>query len=550
VHIQRNFATLRLTLTAIAISALLAACAKTETTVPEPDKSGPQPGVLRFAEIDEPSSLNPLVASQPIVLDLSYLMYSFFFNVDDKLNLVPEIATEVPTVANGGVSKDGKTIIYHVRKGVKWQDGQPLTAHDVVFTYKAIMNPRNNIQGRLGYEDIADVLAPDDHTIVVHMKKVDSPIVTLFMCLDGDYPILPAHLLAKYADLNHAPYNDMPIGSGPFRVVEWVRGDRLVLETNQDYWRGTPKLSKIVVYFVRDNNEIVDRLRSGNIDAWFRSDPTLYPALTEIADINVTISPDNNFGHLDFNLRDPLLQDVRVRRAVAMAIDRRAIVRDVTHYVYQTTDSDQPYASWAYDRSTPHVGYNPNRAKKLLADAGWTRSADGSLQRRGRRLSLQLAYLGGSALDSQMADILKSKLGAIGIELIERPYPAKAFLASKQDGGIVYNGKYQLASFSWAVGVDPDDSWLYSCNQQPPEGENSMFWCDPKVDAAEADALATFDIKRRRMDYAIVQTEIADEVPMVFMFAQRRADAYSKRFNGFKPAPTFAYWNSWEWQMQ
>src|ERR1700730_2427452 len=392
--IRANFTPLRLTIAAVVLSPWLAPCARTVPSVSEPNAGGPQPGVLRFAEIDEPSGLNPLIASQPIVLDLSYFTYSFFFNVDDKLNLVPEIATEVPTVANGGVSKDGKTITYHVRRGVKWQDGQPLTAHDIVFTYQAIMNPKNNIQGRLGYDDVADVVAPSDYTVVVHMKKVDSPIVTLFMCLDGDYPILPAHLLAKYPDLNHCADNDMTIGSGPFKVVEWVRGDHIVFEANQDYWRGTPNLAKIVLYFVHDNSEILDRLRSGKIDAWFRSDPTLYPALTEIPGIGVTISPDNTFEHLDFNLRDPLLQDVRVRRAVAMAIDRRVIVRDVTHYVYQTTDSDQPYASWAHDRYTPHVGYNPNGARTLLAKAGWALGADGVLQRRGRRLSLQLAYLG------------------------------------------------------------------------------------------------------------------------------------------------------------
>jgi peptide/nickel transport system substrate-binding protein len=133
--------------------------------------------------------------------------------------------------------------------------------------------------------------------------------------------------------------------------------------------------------------------------------------------------------------------------------------------------------------------------------------------------------------------------------LIERPYPSETFLASKQDGGIVYNGKYQLALFSWGVGVDPDDSWLYACDQQPPDGENSTFWCDPKVDAAEKDALSTFDRARRKVDYVIVQREIAENVPMIFLFAQRRADVYSVYFSGFAPAPTFAYWNAWQWRM-
>lgn len=543
--------TVRTVLFAIALvaAALLGACSQ-PTHAPGATRAASQPGVLRFAEIDEPDNLNPLIASQPIALDISYFVYSFFFDVDDHARLVPDIAVSVPSVENGGVSKDGRTIRYRLRHGVRWQDGQPLTARDVVFTFHAIMNPKNDVQGLLGYEDIADVSAPDDYTIVVHMKRVNSAIVSLFMCLDGDYPILPAHLLAKYPDLNHVAYNDKPIGSGPFRVVDWVRGDHLAFEANADYWRGAPGLHRIVISFVHDSAQIVDRLRDGSVDAWFRSDPTLYPTMLQIPGINVAISPDNNFGHLDFNLRDPVLSDVRVRRAIEMAIDREKLVEDVTHFVYQPTDSDQPFSSWAYDRSVPHIGFNRNAARTLLARAGWRRGADGVLAAGGRRLSLQLAFLDGSVIDKQIADIVRTDLAAVGIEITERPYAEEHFLSSKQAGGVIYNGAYQLAFFDWGVGIDPDDAWLYACDEQPPQGENSTSWCDPKVDAAERDALASFDVATRRRDYAIIQTEIADQVPMIFLFAKRRADAYSIQFTGFKPAPTFAYWNAWEWQMR
>ena len=506
--------------------------------------------MLRLASIDQPDSLNPLLASQPIALDLSYLTYSFFFDVDAHSQLVPDVATEVPTIANGGISRDGKTITYRLRRGVRWQDGVPLTSRDVVFTYRAIMNPRNNVQGQLGYEDIADVTAPDDYTVVVHMKHVDSPIVTLFMCLDGDYPILPAHLLAKDPDLNHVAYNDRPVGSGPFEVQDWVRGDHITFEANPDYWRGAPKLQSIIVYFVHDDQQIVDRLRAGSVDAWFDSDPMVYQTLAQLPGVGVVISPDNNFGHLDFNLRDPVLDDVRVRRAIELAIDRANIVQTVTAAVYQATDSDQPYTSWAYDREVPHAGYDPRAAMALLARAGWRRGPDGVMANGTHRLVLQLAFTSGSALDGAVADMVRSQLGDVGIQIIERPFPEEKLLASMQDGGIVYNGRYQLAMFTWGVGVDPDDSWLFACDQQPPRGENSMFWCDPKVDAAERDALGTFDVERRRRDYAIIQTEIADQVPMIFLYAQRRADAYSNLFSGFNPAPTFAFWNAWEWDMR
>jgi len=186
----------------------------------------------------------------------------------------------------------------------------------------------------------------------------------------------------------------------------------------------------------------------------------------------------------------------------------------------------------------------------LLRSAGWRRGPDGVLANGKGRLELQLAFLDGDALDKQVADILKGDLAAVGIQIDERPYPEERFLASLQSGGVVYNGRYQLAMFEWGVGLDPDDSWLYACDQQPPQGENSMFWCDPKVDAAERGALTTFDVAARRADYAVIQSEIADQVPMIFLYAQRRADAYSTRLAGFRPAPTFAYWNAWQWEMR
>src|SRR5579864_7220139 len=166
----------------------LTGCTKVSTGVGNTGNqsaAGPVPGVLRYAEIAEPDNLSTLLSTQIVTVDLSYLMFSYFFNVDDHDNFVPEIATEVPTLQNGGLSADGKTITYHLRQGVKWQDGAPLTSRDIVFTFHAIMNPKNNVQVHTGYDQIASVAAPDDYTVIVHMKRVFSPIIAYFMCPQG-----------------------------------------------------------------------------------------------------------------------------------------------------------------------------------------------------------------------------------------------------------------------------------------------------------------------------------------------------------------------------
>jgi peptide/nickel transport system substrate-binding protein len=516
-------------------------------------RNASQPGVLRYAEIAEPDSLNPLVSTQATTADLSYFVYQYFFDVDDHDQLVPEAATDVPTFANGGISSDGMTLTYHMRRGLKWQDGVPLTASDVIFTFHAIMNPKNNVQVTTGYDHIGSITAPDDHTVVVHMKKFFAPIVAYFMCIQGNYPIMPAHLLAKYPDINHIAYNSTPVGSGPFRVTEWVHGDHVTMEANPLYWRGPPKLKKIVLKIVSDNNTIVTQLKTGETDAWFRADPSLYPSFSDIPGVSVVLSPQNVFGHLDFDLKDPGApwQDVRVRQAIEYAIDRQAIVHDATHDVFQPTDSDQPFFSWAYDRKVPHIGFDPDKAKQLLAQAGWIPAADGTRVKAGQRLEIQYSDISGNPIGAAIGNIIQQELRAVGVDLTQKTYPAPLFFGAQQNGGIINSYKYQLAYFGWVSGVDPDDSSLYACDQYPPLGQNSLHWCDPKVDAAEKDALSTFDVARRKADYAIIQTELAEQVPSIILFSERRADVYTTNLKGFKASPaTSAYWNSWEWSME
>ncbi len=539
---------------AILLAASLTACSNiSQGTSSGGGTSESQPGVLRYAEIAEPDSLNPLVSTQATTADLTYFVYEYFFDIDDHQQYVPEAALAIPTFANGGISRDGMTITYHLRKGIKWQDGAPLTARDIIFTFQAIMNQQNNVQVRTGYDHIGSITAPDDYTVVVHMKKFFAPIIAYFMCIQGGYPIMPQHLLGSLPNINHVPFNSLPIGSGPFRVTEWVHGDHITMTANPLYWRGPPKLKTIILKIVGDNNTIVTQLKTGETDAWFRADPSLYPAYANIPGVTVQLSPQNVFGHLDFNLKDPGTpwHDVRVRQAIEHAIDRQRIAHDATHDVFIPTDSDQQYFSWAYDRSVPSLGYDPDTARKLLAEAGWQPGPDGILTKSGQRFTIQYAYISGNVIGAAVGNIIQQELKAVGIEMTQKTYPAPLFFNSQENGGILNSYKYEMAYYGWVDGVDPDDSSLYGCDQFPPIGQNSLHWCDRTLQAAEDDALSTFDIARRKADYAIIQRELAEQVPTIFLYAERRADVFTDRFKGFKASPaTSAYWNSWEWSME
>lgn len=205
-----------------------------------------RPATLVVAVSQEPVSLNPLYLQGALGYAISELSYTYLTNYDSNGKLVPDVAVTVPSPANGGISSDGKLIVYHLRRNVLWQDGAPLTSRDVVFTYRAIMNPSNAVPSRYGYDRVASVEAPGPYTVVVKLKRPYSPIVAYFFGGDSNYPILPAHLLARYTSLDRVPYNAAPIGSGPYRFSRWVRGDRLELAANPHYYGGRPAISRIL----------------------------------------------------------------------------------------------------------------------------------------------------------------------------------------------------------------------------------------------------------------------------------------------------------------
>jgi peptide/nickel transport system substrate-binding protein len=540
-------------LLAAVIAAALTGCSSSPsaTTTGQGSAAGFIPGTLRVADIEEPDTLNPYISTVITSIDLSYLWGQYFYNVDDKDHFVPEVALEVPTFANRGISADGLTITYHLRHGIKWQDGVPLTAKDVVFTWHAIMNPKNIVQVRTGYDQIASISTPDDYTVVLHMKSRFAPIIAYFMGLQGGGPILPAHVLAQQPDFNRVPFNNMPIGSGPFKVVEWVHGDHITLAANPAYWRGAPKLHQIIYKWIASNTTIMTELQTGEADAWFRADPGLYPQLAKMPGHTSILTPYSIFGHLDFYTRDPILQDVNVRRAVGLAIDRAKIIHDATHDVYLPSNSDQPAFSWAFDPSLPPTTQDQPAARALLDASGWKPGPDGIRVKNGQRLDLQLSYVGGQIVAPAIGALMERELKDVGISLSQKQYPSSTYFAAAENHGILNSHNFQIAYFAWINGVDPDDSSLYMCKYIPPAGQNNLWWCDPKVDALENDALTTFDIEKRKQDYFEIQRELVDQAPTIVLFSERRVDTFTTHFHGYIPSPAqSADWNSWQWSME
>jgi peptide/nickel transport system substrate-binding protein len=491
-----------------ALMSLNAGCAKREPAITAPNHA------LTIALPQEPVALNPLLLEGPIAYAISELLYSYLTNYDSNGNMVPDIALQVPTPDNGGVSRDGKRITFHLRHGVRWQDGAPLTSRDVVFTYRAIMNPANDLPERFGYDKIASISAPDPYTVVITLGSAFSPVVPLFFGGDSNYPILPAHVLSAYPSINKVAFNQSPIGSGPYILSAWKHGERLELEANPRYYRGKPAVSRIYLPFIHDPSTTINELLTREVDAAFSLDASRIALLRTLPAHRIVVTPIPYFYAVAFNLEDPLLRDGVVRRALAMAIDRETIVRKVSHGVYDPHTGLRGLFTWAFDPNADTLKYDPRAAAQLLDRDGWTRKSDRVRRKDGKALQLQMAFPAGSEITAQLATAIAAAESAVGVEVTLKRYTREVYLAN--DGPIL-QGRFQMQIYDYHSNYDPDASWLLACDQRSPKGFNIARYCNDAVDESLAHGSAVYDRRARTAAYARIQRRISEELPYFFL---------------------------------
>lgn len=508
-------------------------------------------GLLRIASISQPDNLDPVVGNFQIDSDLAELWGGLLFNWSDRDQYVPELATAVPTLENGRISRDGKTIVYHLRRGVLWQDGAPFTAADVIFSWHAIMNKNNNVPSTVGYELISAIDKRDDHTIVVHLRRAYAPFVaTFFAPSSTPYPVLPAHLLAKYPNINQIPFNSKPVGTGPFIVDQWQRGSKIVFHANPHYWRGRPKLDEIWYTPIPDENTIVTLLQTHEADLEYYGAAVSYPQFSHIGGTHVLLTPFTQYAQLGLNLRTPALSDVRVRRALWYAIDAPRLIRDVSHGVYTIGYTDQPSFLWAYNPNTAHYDHDAAKARALLDAAGWKAGFGGIRVKDGQRLALVLAGVSGNTTGNATAVVVQRDFRDVGIDLAIKTYTSSLFFSTYGAGGILQTGKFDLAFFTWVNGTDPDDSTLWMCNQFPPTGQNIDHFCNPELDRQERIALSSNNRVVRKKAYDAIQSILADQVPAVITWYVRRISVYNTDLKNYRPAHAVSsFWNSYAWDI-
>jgi len=532
----------------VALLIALAGCAPSNT---RPISRGLEPAVS-FDLSADPATLNPLFAhadAGQVEQQLAHLAFEPFFDLDARGRPVPELLERVPTVANGGLSADGRTITYHLRRAVRWSDGVPVSARDVLFTLHAILDPANPVASREGYDLIDRASALNPWTVRFHLRSAWAPAVATFFAY-GTAPqyVLPEHILEREAPLSQAPFDAAPaVGDGPFSFVSWKRGDRLEYRANPRYWRGEPRIRRLDIRIIPDPATNLTQLQSGGIDFNLIA-PAQAAALRGVPGLSYAVVPTSLIAGIALNVARPPLSDPRVRRAIVESIDRGAISAKITLDKYPVSDSDRPRFSWAYDAGIRQARFNPQAADDDLDAAGWRWGPDDTArQREGRRLALTYVQFPETTTGVRVATFVQAELRERGFDVTVKSISNAQLFLPAAEGGTLASGRFDMAYVPWQMGADPDDRFLLGCTGAE---KNYMRYCNGAVQRLEDLAVTTPALSARRSAYRTIDAIVAREAPIVYLFNPQYVYAYRTRLRGFSPNAFSPTWNAYAWSLQ
>lgn len=502
-----------------------------------------QGGQLVYGSLQEPNTLNPLLSDFLATAEVSSLIFSGLVVTNDKGEWIPELAVEVPTLQNGGISQDGLIIKYKLRSGVTWHDGTPFSAEDVRFTWQTIMNPRVNVVSRDGYDKILSIDTPDENTVIIRFKEYYAPYLTLFTS------ILPKHVLESAGDINKAPFSRAPIGTGPFKIKEWRLAEAVVLEANAAYFRGKPNLDKIIYKVIPDNSIMLSQLKSGEVDIVTNVPFSQLDQAKGIEGVKVLTTPNMVWEHLDFNMDKTLFQDVRVRQAIALGIDKQSIIANVFKNAASPAVGDQSPLSWGYNPAARPTVRDVDAARELLVQTGWKQGTDGIFVKDGRKLAFSLSVPSGMKSREIVAQMISQQLKEVGIEVDVQMIDTNKFF-----GEVLKNRGFDTAMYAWVAGIDPNNLTLWHSKKIPSranqyEGQNYPGWRNIEVDALTERGVRTIEIEARKQIYFRIQDLIIQECPVVPLYYRSNIDVVRNGVENYRsnPTPTGNLWNAWQW---
>lgn len=529
----------------------LTACAPT-TGGPEPAASSSpvRGGTVVFAIWQEPTTLATIYANQTVASVVGETVIEGLLNTDTDGNFYPVLAKAVPTLANGGVtiSGDGKTmdVTYDLLEGVKWSDGEPFTSADVKFTWETYLKDPKVVTTE-GYSSISSIDTPTDTKVVLHYKTIYGPYATRF----GG--IMPKHTLQNVPDISKSDFNQKPIGTGPFKVTEFVSADHITVERNPTYRKaGKPLLDKIVFRSVPSREVAVAQLQAGEVDGMWNLLEAQLPDLKKDPNIKIVQTPSPSVERIELNLAKPadpiadpkvphpILGDLNVRRALLLATPKQQLI-DKLLFGAAKPGTSPVSQGWASPKGLSQDSYDPAKAKQLLDQAGWAPGSDGIRSKGGVRATLTIATTTGDKVREQVEQILADEWKSIGIDLQIKNQPSAVLLSGSYSAGDPRKkGNIDMWMYASSPAIDPHQviNQRYTTANIPTAanngaGQNYTRFSNPDVDRLVADAGSTVDLARRAKDYADALKILNDNVPIIWLYDRQSLDAFRTSIRGF-----------------
>ncbi len=487
-------------------------------------------GTAVIALADEPDVMNSLIRSSAVAGQVLSLVQAGLAEMGEDLEWGPMIAS------SWSVAPDSLAITYHLRPW-SWSDGVPLTARDVVSSYELLMDPRVASPRAGQFRVVARVVEVDSATVRFELKHpVPRPVEKTV------YAILPWHVTRDLAaaDVAHWPLNQHPLASGPFMLETWERGRQLTLVPNPAYPLPHPWLDRVIMRVLPDETARVLALETGEVDVVADLTASAAQRLTQDPDVTIYQIPGRALTFIIWNLRRGVCADVRVRRALSLAIDRDRLVHDVLQGFGQPAASLLPPSLWNHDATVASDPYDPAEARRLLAEAGWEdHDGDGRVDRDGKPLRLEMMVKGGDPVSEETAALVRTYLGAVGVEVRPRRLELATMIAALQEGS------FDAALVEFNANLYGDPSELVRTDAQ--DRFNFGGYSNARVDSLLTVALRESDRERARPLWHEIQTELAADPPDVLLYYPTTLMAVSARIQGVRPHLLSPYNNLQDW---
>ncbi|MDT8274014.1 MAG: peptide-binding protein, partial [Desulfomonilia bacterium] len=437
------------------------------------------------------------------------------------------------------IEDEGRLLRFYLRKDVSWHDGAPFTARDVMFTYRTIIDPKTPTAYGEKYKLVKQARMLDEYTLEFSYEKPLAPALISW----GALQILPEHLL-KDQDIATTLFARAPIGTGPFTFVRWETGSKIILAANETYFDGRPYLSGISYRIIPDQNTQFMELRAGNIDIMGLS-PLQFLRQTDGERFTSMYTKyqylSDGYTYLGFNLNRKPFDDIRVRQAIAYAIDKEEIIKGVLLGMGEiSTGPYKPGTIW-YNPDVAKYPYDKNRAISLMEEAGY-RYRNGILEKNGRPFVLNIVTNQGNPLRDKSAQIIQQRLRMIGIQVTIRIIEWTVFLKEYVD-----KGNFDAVILGWNILQDPDLFNVWHSSNAVPGGLNFVGYRNAEVDELLSRGRHTFDEEERTECYFRIQEILAEEQPYVFLYVPYSLPVVSSRFKGIEPAPAGITYNLEKW---